>query len=136
MVNIFVILIIVLSVITLSSCSKTDTTINANAKYDLKINEINSFEKEAVEGNKDAAFQLYKYYSFVDINMQKSFKWLAVAAKNGHKIAEYNLGKTYLNEKEYFNYDKGVFWMKKSAQHGYTSAIIYLKDVQRHPVGN
>jgi TPR repeat protein len=71
---------------------------------------------------------LAQHYRFSVKNPDLENYWLRVAAKNGNKVAQYNLAFNLLEcgttdaEKE-----EGMALMKKSAADGNTPAIFYLR---------
>lgn len=59
--------------------------------------------------------KLYQYHMFVSLNQNLEFKWLEIAAKNGHPIAQSNLADLSLAQG---NKEKATFWAKKAYENG------------------
>lgn len=83
--------------------------------YSLSQNEIDFLIKKANQGNKDAAFKLYEYYSLSALNDQLAHKWLLKAAQDGHPIAQYNLAVFLLQKGKKSD---AAFWAKKAYGNG------------------
>ena len=65
--------------------------ISTGSIYWLSDEEIQILEKNATNGDKNSAFKLYQYHMFVSLDQDLEYKWLEIAAKNGHPIAQSNL---------------------------------------------
>ena len=89
--------------------------VSTGSTYWLFQNDIKALEEQANLGGKNAAFKLYQYYMFISFDQELEYKWLTVAAKNGHPVAQSNLAEVLLanDEKE-----KAVFWAKKAHENG------------------
>ena len=72
-------------------------------------------EKKVEQGDKDAAFRLYQYYSLVILDDQQGHQWLMKAAQSGHPIAQYNLSVSLL---ENGKRSDAAFWAKKASDNG------------------
>jgi len=62
---------------------------SSGSTYFLSKNEIQILKKNAVIDN-EAAYTLYRYYTFSSLDSVKSLYWLKRSAKLGNKIAQYN----------------------------------------------
>ena len=60
--------------------------ISTGSTYWISDEEIQILEKNATNGDKNSAFKLYQYHMFVSLDQDLEFKWLEIAAKNGHPI--------------------------------------------------
>ena len=58
--------------------------ISTGSTYWIPDEEIQILEKNATNGDKNSAFKLYQYHMFVSLDQDLEFKWLEIAAKNGH----------------------------------------------------
>jgi len=52
---------------------------------------------------------------FVSLDQDLEFKWLEIAAKNGHPIAQSNLADLFFTQG---NKEKAIFWAKKAYRNG------------------
>ncbi|QEY27179.1 SEL1-like repeat protein [Neisseria zalophi] len=89
--------------------------ISSGSIYMLSEEEIRVLEEKANYGDADAAFRLYQYHMFVSLNQELEYKWLVIAAKHGHAVAQSNLADLFLedNDKE-----QATFWAKKAYDNG------------------
>lgn len=93
-----------------STGSKSSVT-----SFYLDDESIENLSSEAIEGNKDAAFKLYQYHLFVTLNVSEELKWLEIAAKNNHPIAQYNLALYYLQKDDLSD---ALKWALKAKDNG------------------
>ena len=84
--------------------------ISTGNTYWIPDEEIQIFEKNATNGDKNSAFKLYQYHMFVSLDQDSEFKWLEIAAKNGHPIAQSNLADLFFTQG---NKEKALFWAKR-----------------------
>lgn len=81
----------------------------------------------AVMGDKDAAAKLSDYYRY-EKNQDPQWKyWALIAAENGDagsQFDEYNILSTGSDERAQ---RRALYWLKKSAQGGFSYAVIELK---------
>ena len=89
--------------------------ISTGSTYWIPDEEIQIFEKNATNGDKNSAFKLYQYHMFVSLDQDLEFKWLEIAAKNGHPIAQSNLADLFFTQG---NKEKAIFWAKKAYRNG------------------
>ncbi|MDO4879441.1 MAG: sel1 repeat family protein [Neisseria sp.] len=80
--------------------------------FGLSNEEIDFYSKKSKQGDKDAAFKLYEYYSLVALDPQQAQTWLAESAALGHPVAQYNLSITYLQQGRK---KEAAFWAGKAA---------------------
>ncbi|CAB5213008.1 unnamed protein product [Rhizophagus irregularis] len=75
---------------------------------------INSLEKLAENGDKEAMFYLatcYKNGEGAEKNLEKAFHWYQKAAENGNELAMFNLANRYYNgEGTEKNLEKAFHW--------------------------
>ena len=83
--------------------------ISTGSTYWISDEEIQIFEKNATNG------ELYQYHMFVSLDQDLEFKWLEIAAKNGHPIAQSNLADLFFTQG---NKEKAIFWAKKAYRNG------------------
>ena len=72
--------------------------ISTGNTYWIPDEEIQIFEKNATNGDKNSAFKLYQYHMFVSLDQDSEFKWLEIAAKNVHPIAQSNLADLFFTQ--------------------------------------
>ena len=66
-------------------------SVSTGSIYWISDEEISTLEDKAPNGDRDLSFKLYQYHMFVSLNQDLEFKWLEIAAKNGHPISQSNL---------------------------------------------
>ena len=91
--------------------------ISTGSTYWLSDEEIHILEENATNGDKNSAFKLYQYHMFVSLDQDLEFKWLEIAAENGHPIAQSNLADLFFTQD---NKEKAIFWAKKAHRNGAT----------------
>lgn len=89
--------------------------ISTGSTYWISDEEIHIFEEKATNGDKNSAFKLYQYHMFVSLDQDLEFKWLEIAAKNGHPIAQFNLADLFFTQG---NKEKAIFWANKAHRNG------------------
>lgn len=94
---------------------KIADSISTGSTYWISDEEIHTLEEKASHGDKNSSFKLYQYHMFVSLNQNLEFKWLEIAAKNGHPIAQSNLADLSLAQG---NKEKATFWAKKAYENG------------------
>ena len=90
-------------------------TLYQQVTYWISDEEIQILEKNATNGDKNSAFKLYQYHMFVSLDQDSEFKWLEIAAKNGHPIAQFNLADLFFTQG---NKEKAIFWANKAYRNG------------------
>ena len=94
---------------------KMTNCISTGSIYWISDEEIHIFEEKATNGDKNSAFKLYQYHMFVSLDQDLEFKWLEIAAKNGHPIAQFNLADLFFTQG---NKEKAIFWANKAHKNG------------------
>ena len=89
--------------------------ISTGSTYWISDEEIHILEENATNGDKNSAFKLYQYHMFVSLDQDLEFKWLEIAAENGHPIAQFNLADLFFTQG---NKEKAIFWAKKAHRNG------------------
>ncbi|POG66267.1 hypothetical protein GLOIN_2v1780764 [Rhizophagus irregularis DAOM 181602=DAOM 197198] len=91
---------------------------------------INSLEKLAENGDKEAMFNLancYKNGEGTEKNLEKAFHWNQKAAENGYDKAMFNLALCYEDgEGTEKNLEKALHWYQKAAENGVKEAMFNL----------
>ena len=90
--------------------------ISTGSTYWISDEEIQILEKNATNGDKNSAFKLYQYHMFVSIDQDLEFKWLEIAAKNGHPIAQSNLADLFFTQGNKEEAKKFLRKLKKSGK--------------------
>ena len=83
-------------------------------------------ESLARDGNKTAAFNVYRHFRFDAGDQVAARKWLLIAAEMGHGAAQYNLAQIYLHEQDSA---KAVYWAKRAKDSGYPNADALLESL-------
>lgn len=91
------------------------TPISSGSTFYLSPSDIQNMELKASNGDKDAAFKLYQYYSFSNLDDGKAYMWLEKSAWLGHEIAQYNFIKLLLDQNKKL---EAVDWVNKANRHG------------------
>ena len=94
---------------------KMTNFISTGSTYWISDEEIHILEENATNGDKNSAFKLYQYHMFVSLDQDLEFKWLEIAAENGHPIAQSNLADLFFTQN---NKEKAIFWAKKAHRNG------------------
>ncbi|EGJ2442623.1 sel1 repeat family protein [Salmonella enterica] len=94
--------------------------------YYLSDDERSKLETKSINGDAEAAFRLYKYYSFSNYDADEQMRYLAIAASHNNIMVEYAYG-IFLSCKngpysKYYDLNKAIYWMKLAAAHGHTEA--------------
>ena len=117
--NFLILLVLSISILSCKQYPKRNEKIadfiSTGNTYWIPDDEIQIFEKNATNGDKNSAFKLYQYHMFVSLDQDSEFKWLEIAAKNGHPIAQSNLADLSLAQG---NKEKATFWAKKAYENG------------------
>lgn len=71
-----------------------------------------------MEGDASAAFKLFEFHMFVARDRANAIYWLRHAAKNGHVIAQYNLGSLLIEENDPVLKGEALAWLEKAAAAG------------------
>jgi len=124
--------------ITIISCSegknnseaknKSSVTFN-NQSFDLSSKEIELYIKLSEAGDPESARKLANYYNMVAIDLKKGFFWNEKAARNGHIIAQFEIGRDYVSGVEQTckkDLNKAKYWLEKAAKRGDPDAKHYL----------
>lgn len=89
--------------------------ISTGSTYWISDEEIHILEEKATNGDKNSAFKLYQYHMFVSLDQDLEFKWLEIAAENGHPIAQSNLADLFFTQG---NKEKAIFWAERAHRNG------------------
>ena len=117
--NFLILLVLSISILSCKQYPKRNEKIadskSTGSTYWISDEEIHTLEEKASHGDKNSSFKLYQYHMFVSLNQNLEFKWLEIAAKNGHPIAQSNLADLSLAQG---NKEKATFWAKKAYENG------------------
>jgi TPR repeat protein len=116
--------VVVLSCIT--SCTSTTKVISTNQSDELSDEQVVYYIKQAEDGNNQAAFRLYLYYSCIKLDRESAITWLALAATNGNVAAQYDMGMMYDGGiyPDLTDIKKAKYWFEKASCNGNTNATI------------
>ena len=89
--------------------------ISTGSTYWISDEEIQISKKTPTNGDKNSAFKLYQYHMFVSLDQDLEFKWLEIAAENGHSIAQSNLADLFFTQG---NKEKAIFWAERAHRNG------------------
>ena len=117
--NFLILLVLSISILSCKQYPKRNEkiadSISTGSTYWISDEEIHTLEEKASHGDKNSSFKLYQYHMFVSLNQNLEFKWLEIAAKNGHPIAQSNLADLFFTQD---NKEKAIFWAKKAHRNG------------------
>ncbi|EET43049.1 hypothetical protein NEISICOT_03194 [Neisseria sicca ATCC 29256] len=86
--NFLILLVLSISILSCKQYPKRNEkiadSISTGSTYWISDEEIHTLEEKASHGDKNSSFKLYQYHMFVSLNQNLEFKWLEIAAKNGH----------------------------------------------------
>ncbi len=100
-----------------------------------EITSFQLYQPKANQGDADSQFNLALLYlqgSGIPQDDRYAVYWLTKAAKQGHVIAQYNLGDLYRHgggEKIPRDYKQAVYWLTKAAEQGCANAQYNLGDL-------
>jgi hypothetical protein len=97
------------------------------SSFSIGENELVSLKEAANNGDANAAFRLYQYFTFLASNEQEATVWLTVAAKLGHSVAQNNLAHMLFWKNN--DLEKAEYWAKEAIKNGNQSAAELLKDI-------
>ena len=117
--NFLILLVLSISILSCKQYPKRNEkiadSISTGSTYWISDEEIHTLEEKASHGDKNSSFKLYQYHMFVSLNQNLEFKWLEIAAKNGHPIAQFNLADLFFTQG---NKEKAIFWANKAYRNG------------------
>lgn len=117
--NFLILLVLSISILSCKQYPKRNEkiadSISTGSTYWISDEEIHTLEEKASHGDKNSSFKLYQYHMFVSLNQNLEFKWLEIAAKNGHPIAQSNLADLFFTQGDK---EKAIFWAKKAYRNG------------------
>jgi hypothetical protein len=84
--------------------------------FRLPEKQIEAIQKEALAGDKDAAFKLYQHHLLAEEDRLEGTFWLTLAAYSGNDMAQYNLAMLYLEKSDSpRNQQAAIRWLKLAA---------------------
>jgi len=142
MINIAIKIGLVALIYVLMGCSRVPDSNDINKpiagvqRFILTTDEIKKLTIEAENGKLDAAYKLFEYYDFGDMDYEKSIYWLMKAAENGHISAQSILGRAYVQHPRFKkDLDKARYWLEKAAAQGNLAAQNELNELIKKSKG-
>jgi TPR repeat protein len=89
---------------------------NQNAAFDVPCSDMMKLQRQALEGNGDAAMKLADLFLFRSYDLDQAMYWLIISAEDGNRLAKENLSH-YLNlsDKPEFRM-RAKFWEDQAAK--------------------
>ena len=103
--------------------------ISTASTYWLSEADKSNLSDKSDKGDKDAAFRLAQYYSFVDFNGDKEQYWLERSATAGHAVAQYNLA-FFLYNRENPEIDAALHWAEMAKGNGEKKAQLLIDEIR------
>jgi TPR repeat protein len=97
--------------------------------YWLSDAEKSVLSDKANKGDKDAAFRLAQYYSFVDFYPDNELYWLERSATAGHAVAQYNLSYLLFN-REKPDPGAALYWAEMAKKNGEKKAQVLIDEIR------
>lgn len=108
--------------------STSSSSISGAQSYALTDAQRADLVAKAEAGDAEAAFRLSLYYTFVSSDDDQRIRWLSIAAKGGHVVAQHNLAyDLYMNGKDLA---EAAHWAAESLKNGNSDAGDLLKEIE------
>jgi len=131
-----------LTLLLVGACAQPNHTPPAGtataAEYDLSKQELAILEKQALNGDNDAAGRLKEFYWVHEGDNVKGHFWVQIGAENGHPGAEveyaYLLESTLperSEEQRRIEMERSCFWFRKALSDGFPQGKINRGDLIR-----
>ena len=112
----------------LSSCQEASQPVMGNQTFALSGAEIAALERNANEGDCEAAQKLANYYGFVRSDQDKQIYWLRVGADAGDVTCQTNLAMLLQTKRESAADDDAFQYLKVAADAGGADAQLMLAE--------
>ena len=129
-ITVSIILLVALIFVGVNKSRKNSENINAissGSTYWLSQASLVSMKDLSSKGDKNAAFSIYKYYTFSEYNANLSFFWLQRSAELQHPIATFNLAEKY---REIGDIEKSKKWAKIAVELGIQDAKSLIVELE------
>lgn len=108
--------------------SSSSSPISGAQTYSLTDAQRADLAAKAETGDAEAAFRLSLYYTFASSDEAQRIRWLTIAAKAGHVVAQHNLAyDLYMSGKDLAG---AAHWAAESAKNGNAEAGDLLKEIE------
>lgn len=102
--------------------------------YDLSEKDKTELEVKSLNGDANASFRLYQYYSFTLNDIDEQMRFLKRAACQGNNVAQYNYG-FFLSYDDpefakYYNLNEAIYWMGLAAKKDHGIAETMLEELK------
>ena len=122
---------ILLGVLLIAACSSRENndSITGREKYSISEAEERDLRRRAQEGDKDAAFRLTMFHTFVSGDKEQELHWMRRAAELQHRSAQYNLGHYYMHILQPPDLKEAKKWFTYAKQNGLDQAQKQLDEI-------
>ena len=93
------------------------------------VNYFQSFKKASNRGHKNAMYNLGKFFHYgfgTEVDKARALNFYKKAGMRGVLEAEYQAGLLLLTDKELYNFDDGIKWLKRASRKGQPNAAFLL----------
>lgn len=98
-----------------SDSAREEELLSPGSVFRIKQDELDAVIREANSGDADSSFRLHHHYRFYEKSQEEAYRWLLMAARQGHVISQYNLAVTFYKKNEL---DEALHWALLARKNG------------------
>lgn len=95
----------------------------------LKSDELTNLTSSALQGDKEAAHRIARYYEGIELDHQKAMYWYQIAAENGGTVNHYNYGVMLANSSDSQDKIRARYWLSLALKEGDEHAADEIKQL-------